>query len=154
MTTPRQNTTFSSIWPAPNKHRTSQITLRISVITITPSRLPTGSVPIRGRRMFLSSEQANPEWKWWYWKYYARDGVYCHRIPGRHLQILSPDYIPWCWAKSNGSGRPSGRSPCPDPSSTALRRRGNASNSGSNTTTTSGRIRASKDCARRTASPS
>ena len=40
------------------------------------------------------SEQANPGWKWWYWKYYARGGVSCHRIPGRHLQILSPDYIP------------------------------------------------------------
>jgi len=50
--------------------------------------------PYSGSADIFVSDQANPEWKWWYWKYYVRGGVSCHRIPGRHLQILSPDYLP------------------------------------------------------------
>jgi thioesterase domain-containing protein len=50
--------------------------------------------PYPGSADVFVSDESNPGWKWWYWRYFARGGVSFHRVPGRHLQILlSPDYM-------------------------------------------------------------
>jgi aspartate racemase len=39
------------------------------------------------------SDEAISGWRW-YWRHLVRGGVSFHRIPGRHLEILSPDKLP------------------------------------------------------------
>ncbi|MEI7941245.1 MAG: alpha/beta fold hydrolase, partial [Verrucomicrobiota bacterium] len=49
--------------------------------------------PYPGSADVFVSDDANPGWRW-YWRYLARGGVSFHQVPGRHLELITPDYTP------------------------------------------------------------
>jgi pimeloyl-ACP methyl ester carboxylesterase len=46
--------------------------------------------PYPGSADVFVSDEINPRWRWWYWRYLARGGVSFHRVPGMHIQLLKP----------------------------------------------------------------
>jgi len=49
--------------------------------------------PYPGSADVFVSDDANPGWRW-YWRYLARGGVSFHQVPGRHFELITPDYTP------------------------------------------------------------
>jgi amino acid adenylation domain-containing protein len=50
--------------------------------------------PYPGSADVFVSDQINPRWRCWCWRYLARGGVSFHRVPGTHTQLLEPGYLP------------------------------------------------------------